>query len=1010
MQKFYPIQKSFRITKTGFLILLFTGFMAVTQAQVRTIQGVVTASDTKETLPGATVMIKGTTIGAVTDIDGKYSIKVSSQKDTLVFSYMGYYTRVIEVGNETVINVLLELQKTTLDEVVVIGYGTVKKSDLTGSVSTIKSGDITKITSLNPVQSLQGQVSGVQVTSISGTPGESPTVRIRGTGTFNNSSPIYVVDGVILDDISFLNAGDIKSMEVLKDASSTAIYGSRGANGVILVTTKSGKIGEDKTVFAAMLEVGIQRVAKKIALLNGKDFATIRNEIQPGYYNNIDLLPNTDWQDLIFHLAPVYNFQVSASGATPNTQYYVSAGYFGQNGIIDHSSYQRITLKLNNVYNLSKYVKLGNNITFAPFSQEIAPDVTYAAYRALPVLVPYYPNGDFGIVYNVGNPLASLNYSNNFNKGIRGVGNVYAEVTFLKSFLFKTSFGIDAGYYKSENFNPAYTVYYPDGTTPSQQSFTENSLTKSTGDNLAWLWENTLNFHKDIKKHSIDAVGGFTMQNTSAENTVIPAKNIIREDPSFWYINGSYLTSTYPGVNNSVPYDQYYSMVSYLIRANYVYSKKYILTATFRRDGSSKFSESNRWGNFPSFGLGWNLSQENFMQDLKFLSKLKLRGSWGKTGNEKINYIERYSLVNSTLITILSTGVINPASSYGKQGNPNLKWEVTTQSDAGLEVGFLNDRLTGEFDYYNRVTDDILVPLKVPAYFGNGSEMIWFNAGSMVNRGFEFNVGWRDQIGKMKYNVSFLGSTVHNEVLQIGGSTGIDSVLNGGYLANGLYVTQSKVGLPIGAFFGYKTDGLFQSQAELDAYPHMADAGVGDLRFVDVNNDGKIDGRDRTYIGSPIPKFIFGLNLGIEISGIDFSCVIQGQTGNKIFNAKEVVRPDPYNFEQYVMDRWTSPGSSTTQPKASFGGYNYTPSDYFVRDGSFVRIRNVTLGYTLPSNWSQKVAMQKLRIYLKVDNLYTIAKFTGYTPEIGGGSLSNGIDYGVYPITAVYSFGLNLTF
>jgi hypothetical protein len=398
------------------------------------------------------------------------------------------------------------------------------------------------------------------------------------------------------------------------------------------------------------------------------------------------------------------------------------------------------------------------------------------------------------------------------------------------------------------------------------------------------------------------------------------------------------------------------------------------------------------------------------MQDIKILSKLKLRGSWGMTGNEKIDYIERYSVVNSKLITIFSTGVINPASSYGKQGNPNLKWEVTTQWDVGLEVGVLNDRLTGEFDFYNRVTDDILVPLKVPAYFGNGSEMIWFNAGSMVNRGFEVSLGWRDQIGKLKYNVSFLGSTVHNEVLEIGGSAGIDSVLNGGYLANGLYVTQSKVGLPIGAFFGYKTDGLFQNQAELDAYPHMADAEVGYLRFVDVNNDGKIDGRDRTYIGSPIPKFIFGLNLGFEISNFDLSFVIQGQTGNKIFNAKEVVRPDPYNFEQYVMDSWTSEGSSTTQPKASFGGYNYTPSDYFIRDGSFIRIRNVTLGYTLPSTWSQKITMQKLRVYLKVDNLFTFAKFTGYTPEIGGGSLSNGIDYGVYPITAVYSFGLNLTF
>ena len=1002
--------KIFTIKRRLLLFLFFLGLGSVLMAQV-VITGTVSASDTKETLPGATVIVKGSTTGTVTNIDGKYTINVKPGKIILVYSFMGYTTQEIEVGDRTLIDVALDPKKTTLDEVVVIGYGTVKKSDLSGSVGTIKSENITKITSLNPVQSLQGQVTGVQVSSTSGTPGESPTVRIRGTGTFNNSSPIYVVDGVILDDISFINSSDIKSMEILKDASATAIYGSRGANGVILITTKSGKTGDEKTVFGATAEFGIQKLAKKIQLLNGKEFATIRNEIQPGYYNNIDLLPNTDWQDLIFHLAPVYNFQVSASGSTKSTQYYLSLGYFGQDGIIDKSSYQRITLKFNNVYNLSRFVKLGNNITFAPFSQEIAPDVTYAVYRAQPVLVPYYPDGTYGIVYNVGNPLASLNYSNNFNKGIRGVGNIYAEVSFLNSFLFKTSYGIDAGYYKSENFTPAYTVYDTNETTPSQQDVPQSLLSKSTGDNLTWIWENTLDYHKDIKKHSINAVVGYTMQNTTAENTSIPAKNIIRDDPSFWYINSpGYLISTYTSINNSVPYDQYYSMMSYLVRANYVYDKKYILTATFRRDGSSKFSENNRWGNFPSFALGWNINQENFMQNLKFLNKLKLRGSWGKTGNEKIPYIERYSLINSSLIAIFGTGIINPASSYGKQGNPNLRWEVTTQTDVGLEVSMLKDRLTGEFDYYYRVTDDILVPLKVPAYFGNGTDLIWFNAGSMANSGFEFNLGWRDQIGKFKYNVGILGSTVHNEVKAIGGSAGIDSVLNGGYLANGLNVTQSRVGLPIGAFYGYKTDGIFQTQAELDAYPHMNDAGVGDLRFVDVNNDGKIDGRDRTNIGSPIPTFIYGCNLGFEIIGIDFSVIIQGQTGNKIFNAKEVVRPDPYNFESYVMDRWTGPGTSTTQPRASFGGYNYTPSDYFVREGSFLRIRNLTLGYTLPNKWSDKITMQKLRVYFKVDNLLTLAKFTGYTPEIGGGSLNNGIDYGVYPITAVYSFGLNLTF
>jgi hypothetical protein len=320
--------------------------------------------------------------------------------------------------------------------------------------------------------------------------------------------------------------------------------------------------------------------------------------------------------------------------------------------------------------------------------------------------------------------------------------------------------------------------------------------------------------------------------------------------------------------------------------------------------------------------------------------------------------------------------------------------------------------LTAEFDYYHKVTDDILVELAIPGYYGNGQgQKVWYNAAEILNSGFEFNVGWRDQVGKVKYGIRALGSTIHNEVLTIGGSSGIDSVLIGGYLANGIPVTRSEIGLPVGAFYGYQTDGIFQSQDELNAYPHATDAGVGDLRFVDVNGDGVINGLDRTYIGSPIPKFIFGFNINLEYRGLDFSLNIQGQTGNKIFNAKEVVRPDPYNFEQHVMDRWTGPGTNYTEPRPSFGGYNYTPSDKFIYDGSFVRIRNVILGYTIPDNWSQKIYMQTLRIYFKVDNLYTYTKFTGYTPEIGSSQvLSNGIDSGIYPVTSVYSFGLNLTF
>jgi TonB-linked SusC/RagA family outer membrane protein len=1010
--------KNWANKRSGLLSLFLIGAVLLSFGQGRTITGTVSSSDTKETLPGTSIVVKGTTVGTVTDIDGKYSITIPSNTTILVFSFIGYLKQEMEVGERNILDINLDPDKVTLDEVVVIGYGMVKKSDLTGSVSSIKSDDITKITAVNPMQSLQGRVSGIQITSPSGAPGDNPIVRVRGVGTFNNSSPIYVVDGVILDDISFLNAADIASMEVLKDASATAIYGSRGANGVIMVTTKGGVAGQEKTIFNFTGEYSLQRLAKKIDLLNGKEFATIYNEIDPGTFNNTDLVPNTDWQDQVFDVAPIQNYQLSATGASEKMQYYIGVGYFNQKGIVEKSSYERITIKFNNVYNLTSFLNLGTNISVMPFTQQIAPDVTYTAYRAQPVAVPYYADGSYGVVENVGNPLASLEYSNNYRKGTRAVGNLYTDITLLKGLKFRSSFGIDGAYNKAKNFTPAYTVLNPDGSASQQQNVTSD-LTKASNDVFTWLWENTLNFNREFGKHSINAVGGYTMQKTTAEEIKVQGANIIRNGENFWYINPSYIydpnnnVNTINDISNKVDQNLYYSMISYLFRANYSFDNRYVLTATFRSDGSSKFNQDNRYSYFPSFAAGWNVTEENFMKEIAFLNKLKLRASWGQVGNEKIEYYARYSRVQSNLTSIFGNNDDpNSAASYGIYGNSDLRWEVTTQTDVGLEIGTFNNRLTAELDYYNKVTDDILIQLAIPGYYGNGEgAKVWYNAAKVLNRGFEFNVGWRDQVRNLKYGIRVLGSTLYNEVLEIGGSSGIDSVLVGGYLNNGLPVTQSEIGLPIGAFYGYRTDGVFQTQEELNAYPHMSDAGVGDLRFVDNNGDGIINGQDRTYIGSPIPSFIFGFIVDLQYKGFDFSFNIQGQTGNKIFNAKEVVRPDPYNFEQHVIDRWTGPGTSDTEPRASFGGYNYIPSDKYIYDGSFVRIRNIILGYTIPQEVSNKIYMQALRVYFKVDNLFTFTKFTGYTPEIGSSSaIANGIDNGIYPVTSVYSFGVNLTF
>lgn len=996
-------------------VVFLTGFQAYGQ---RIVRGTVYASDTKETLPGVNVVVKGTTRGTTSDLYGSYQIELQAGDQVLVYSFIGFDDQEILVGERTVIDVTLQVSSTQLEEFVVIGYGTVRKSDLTGAVSSLKAEDIVKITTLSPENALQGKVTGVQITSTSGAPGAGSAVRVRGVGTFNNSAPIYVVDGVILDDISFLNSADIASMEVLKDASATAIYGSRGANGVILISTKSGTVGQEKPLFSFSTEWGMQQLASKIDLLTGREFAIITNEIRPGTYNNVDILPNTDWQDLVFQAAPVQNHQLSITGASDISTYYVGLGLFLQDGIIPKSDYQRLTLKLNNTYNLSEHFRLGNNITLAPFQQQNAPGVTYSVYRAQPLLEPYYPDGSFGVVYNVGNPLADLEYSNNFRRGIRGVGNIFAEASLFESIKFKSSFGIDASYNKAESFTPAYTIFNPDGTA-SQQYNEFSDINKGNNDNLSWLWENTVNLDKAISVHYLNAVAGFTMQKTRSEELRLSGQNLIRDDGDFWYILPPYILDEANNINmlqsiyNGVDPNQFYSMISFLFRANYTFDNRYIATVTFRRDGSSKFSEQNRYSNFPSFALGWNITNEKFLEPIRIISNLKFRASWGMIGNEKISYFDRFARVSSDLLAIFGNpDASNPAASYFKNGNPDLKWETTTQTDIGLELGLLNNRLTGEFDFYNRITDDILIELSTPGHIGNGQgQKVRYNAASVLNRGFEFNLRWREKIREISYGVGLLGTTIHNEVLSIGGASGVDSVLIGGYLGNGIPVTLSRVGLPIGAFYGYVTDGVFQTEDELNSYPHSSLAGVGDLRFVDINKDGRITGQDRTYIGSPIPKFIFGMNFEFAYKGFDLSFDFHGQTGNKIFNGKDAVRPDPYNFERNVWDRWTGPGTSDTEPRPSFGGYNFTPSDRFIQDGSFLRLRNVMIGFTLPESLSAKLAMKDVRVYLKGTNVFTLTKFSGYTPEIGSYDvLSNGIDYGIYPIAAVYSIGLNINF
>lgn len=1001
------------------ILLTLLALMLTTTALFaqQTVRGRVTSSDDKQPLIGVNISVKGTIRGTTTDLDGMYSITLREGDQTLVFSYAGYERVELEVGNRERLDVELQVVSTMLGEAVVIGYGVVRKRDLTGSVGSISSGDIVRISALNAEQSMAGRVSGVQITTTSGAPGAGATVRIRGVGTFNNSSPIYVVDGVILDDISFLNPSDISSMDILKDASATAIYGARGANGVVLIQTKSGVRGQAKPLISVSLESGVQRLEKTIDLLNGRQFAIISNEIRSGSFNNVDAVPNTDWQGEVFRIAPMSRFQVSIAGSGEQSEYYMSLGVFQQSGILERSWYERITLKLNNTYHLSKAFRIGNNITLAPYDQRVAPDVTFSVYRAQPVLTPYYSDGSFGVVYNVGNPLADLAYSNNYNSGIRAVGNVFGETNLTKHAILRSSFGVDASLNRSKNFTPAYTIFNPDGSA-SQQNNEFSDISKGSGVNTTWLWENTLAYVRTIDKHYLNTVFGFTMQQTRSESMRMAGQNVIRDDPDFWYVEPPYVVDESNNINmllslyNGVDPNQYYNMMSYLVRLSYTYNEKYLATATLRRDGSSKFNEQNRWGIFPSFALGWNIGQEDFMRQYDWLSTAKIRGSWGKIGNEKISYYDRFARIQSNLPAIFGNpDAIYPGATYGKSGNPDLKWETTTQTDVGLEIDLFKGKLTAEFDVYNRLTDDILVELSTPGHLGNGQgQRVRFNAASVQNSGFEFNLKWQERFDHSGYSIGVVGTTLKNEVKAIGGTSGIDSVLIGGYLGNGQPVTLTRVGLPIGAFYGYVTNGIFQNQAELDAYPHLSQAGIGDIRFKDLNGDGVLNGLDRTYLGSPIPDFLLGLNLDMDYRAFDISLGIQSQFGNKLFNGKNVVRPDPYNFEAHVWDRWRGEGTSNSEPRPSFGGYNYLPSDRFIHDGSFIRLRSLVVGYTVPKSLADRAKLKSARVYLQATNLITFSKYTGYTPEIGSYDvLSNGIDNGVYPIPSVVSFGINLT-
>ncbi|WP_420458591.1 SusC/RagA family TonB-linked outer membrane protein [Neolewinella sp.] len=993
------------------LYTIFPLLLTISLSAQTTVTGTVT--DGTDPLIGVSVQALGTTSGTITDFDGSYSVSVPQGSDSLVFSYIGFQPQRVAIGGRTTIDVQLGESTELLQEVVVIGYGVQQKGDLTGAVGVVNSEQITDIPTQSLGQSLQGKVAGLQIIPTSGAPGADAIFRIRGVGTLNNADPLFVVDGMILNDISFLNPQDVASVSVLKDASATAIYGARGANGVIIITTKQGGGAAGAGQLVVNAYAGGQEVVRRLDLLNATEYATLINEADvnegraPRFDNPEQYGEGTDWQDAVFRSAPIYNVQLGFNGGSDRGTFNLSANYFRQDGIIQGSTFDRFTTRLNSSREVKDWLTVGNNLTLVYNTSDNVPagSILGAAYRADPITPVRDSAGNFGNTAtfgSTGNPVATIFYNNDESESYRAVGNAYADVRFLPGFTFRTSFGLDFDYDRSRNFTPVFEV-------SAIQRNEESDFSTRSSYRRNWLWENTVSYVNDWDVHHFDGVVGLTYQDNFGEFISGGRQRIIGEDPSFFYLNsGDQTTAT----NSGGPSGGDWGLVSYLGRANYVFDDRYLITVSGRLDGSSRFGENYQYGFFPSVGLGWNVSQEDFWNDGGLVSRLKLRASWGQTGNDRIGDYAYVPRVASGLGAVFGRDpVLLPGSTLTGLANPDLRWEETTQTDLGLELGLLGNRFTLEVDVYRKVTDGVLFNAPIPDYLGTGAPVR--NIASVLNRGLDLALNWREtRSSAFSYSLGGNLSLVHNEVLRLddeGGDFFAGSLGVGGQLG-----TNSRAGFTAGSFYGYELDGVFQNEEELAQFPQLGTQQVGDLRFRDQNGDGVINASgDRVVLGSAIPDAILGINGSVAYRGLELSFDVTGQFGNEVINAKQMARFGAYNYDRSFLDRWTGEGTSTTEPRITIGGQNTeTLSTRFVEDGSYLRLRNVTLGYRFGSALTDRLRMQSLRVYVAGTNLVTAQEYTGYNPEIYNGSVfDNGIDRGdTYPIARTITGGIDITF
>lgn len=1001
------------------LNLLFSVSLLFAQ-NLQPVEGTVTDGK-NETVPGVSVLIKGTMQGTVTDFDGHYSIQAGPQS-ILVFSFIGFESQEIQVNNQTILNVKLKEQTFDLDEVVAIGYGVARKRDLTGSIVSIDGESLKTSPDYNPVKALQGKVPGLVMTN-SGAAGGSPTIRLRGVATVNASTnPLFVVDGMFVDNIDFVNPNDISSIEVLKDPSSLAIFGVQGANGVIIVTTKRAEKGKLTVSYDGYAGVQVLHDRDRLKLTNASDFTLLYNEqlknMNPAATAWVpDLLGGgTDWQSHIFRPAVITNQGVSVSQSTDKSSSILSLGYFLQDGIVNYNSYQRFNGRWAGDYTITSSFKMGGNASLSRWDTDPATASVSNAAQALPTYLPYSPAEDHdpnnpgsiytpapGIQKDVPNPLAvmEINKGTSESYGYRTVGNVYAELAFLNDFTFRVTGYGDIGLNTGSNYSPRFDVN--NKTSNSSHKSEKTSFSRNTGEYTKYQADFILNYTRNKDLHRTTAMVGYTARVQESEGFSAAADSLV--SPDLWIVPEDFWLLSMGSPQNKTNGDWYEaeSFISYLARLNYSYANKYLISATFRADGSSKFSPNKRWGYFPSIGLGWVATEEEFVQNLSDkLDYLKVKASWGKLGNDKIGNYLWFPTINPRGQQVVVNGKTYYIPTVSNLVDENIHWEVVTGLDLGFESQWFGSRLALELGYFTKTTSDLLAYVAPPISVGAGYAIT--NAGSIRNRGVEFILGWRDKIGEFSYGIGANGATLQNKVLSLGNDD--SDIVTGKY-------HRTAVGHSVGALYGYVQDGIFQSQAEIDRYfPASWTSKPGDIRFRDLDGDGKITNKDRDFIGSSIPTFTYGLNLNAGYRNFDVAIDFNGVYGNDIVNTKKLPTYAQFNFYSTALDRWHGSGTSNLEPALDNSrGNNFEPSTNLLESGSYFRIRAIQLGYSLPKHVVKIMGAGKFRLFVNAQNPLTFRKNSGYTPEIGGGILNGGVDSGgTYPLPSVYTAGVTVNF